>query len=114
MAETLAHVRYYGLPIHSVMPRMFVALSFNLGRVLDLLEGDIRQRLVLSKKRMMQTDWRSEMHAGREPITQMLGRAAAAVGLEGIVVPSSAGPQGFNIVAFPSSFLGKSFVKVIE
>ena len=114
MAETLSHVRYYGLPVHSVMPRMFVALSFNLACVLDLLDGEIRQRLAVSKRRMIQTDWRSEVYAGHEPITQMLGRAVTAVGLEGILVPSSADPQGFNLVAFPNCFLSKSYVKVLE
>jgi RES domain-containing protein len=113
MAETLAHVRYFCLPIHSVMPRTFVALDFQLNRVLDLTDGRIRQRLGLSEKRIVETDWRAEMDAGREPVTQLVGRAAADVGLEGLIVPSSAHQKGSNIVAFPACFLHHSRVEVL-
>jgi RES domain-containing protein len=45
MAETLAHNRYYGIPIEDVMPRTFVAIQVNLKTVLDLRIGIVRRRL---------------------------------------------------------------------
>ncbi len=113
MAETLAHQRYYGLPEHAAMPRTFVAISFNLKRVLDLTDGDIRRRLAVSRKRMLQTNWRAEMNAGNVPLTQLLGQAASESGLDGLLVPSNAEPTGRNIVAFPKNFKTAGAVVVL-
>lgn len=55
MEETLAHARYYGLPVHASMPRTFVAISFALKSVLDLtackIACMINQRGSVSPKR---------------------------------------------------------------
>jgi len=104
MKETLAQARYYGWPEHDVMPRTFVAICFNLKRVLDLTDGDVRRRLAFSQKRIIETDWRAEMNAGNVPLTQLIGQAAAEIGLEGLLTPSAAEPGGWNIVAFPQNF----------
>ena len=103
-AETLAQTRYYELPAEAAMPRTFVAISLSLKRVLDLTRGEIRRSLAFSKQRMIETDWRAEMAAGSVPLTQLLGQAAAQIGLEGLLVPSAAEPSGRNIVAFPQNF----------
>jgi len=50
-----------------------------------------------------QCDWRKEVAAGREPITQSIGRAAFEIGLEGIIVPSAADPNGHNLLIFPGN-----------
>lgn len=113
MAETLAHARYYGLPEHAAMPRTFVAISFNLKRVLDLTDGDIRRRLAVSRKRMVEADWRAEMDAGNVPLTQLLGQAASEIGLDGLLAPSNAEPSGRNIVAFPENFKTAGAVVVL-
>jgi RES domain-containing protein len=113
MAETLAHARYYGLSEHDVMPRTFVAISFDLKRVLDLTDGDIRRKLSVSRKRMIEIDWRTEMYAGNFPLTQQLGQAAANIGLEGLLVPSAAEPSGRGIVAFPQNYETASAVVVL-
>ena len=70
------------------MPRTFVAISFRLKRVLDLTDGSVRQKLSVSLKRILDTGWRAEMDAGVMPLTQLLGQAATAAGLEGLLVPS--------------------------
>jgi RES domain-containing protein len=76
MAETLAHYRYYGIPIADAMPRTFVAVEVKLQTILDFRNGDVRRRLQVSEGRILTVDWRAEMRAGREPITQRLARAA--------------------------------------
>jgi len=103
MAETLAHNRYYQIPVEDAMPRMFVAMEANLQRVLDLSKGDVRSRLKVSLERILKVDWRREAREGRVPVTWMIGHAAFVVGLEGLVVPSSADPEGQNLLVFPEN-----------
>ncbi len=114
MAETLAHHRYYNLPIENAMPRTFVALQVQLQCVLDLSDGSIRQRLRVSEKDMLTVDWRQEMHANQEPITQRLGRAAHSTGFEGLLVPSAAEKNGRNLLVFPANLQSDSFLEVIN
>ena len=110
MAEALATVRYYRLPVHAFAPRCFVSLSFDLERVLDLTDGETRRRIGFSRRRMVETDWRAKMAAGVLPLTQLVGRAAADSGLDGLLVPSGARRDGKNVVAFPANFQGSSLV----
>lgn len=112
MAETLAHNRYYGVPVGDAMPRTFVAIDVKLKTVLDLRDGKVRQRLQVSEAQILAVDWRKEVKAGREPITQRLGRAAQAGGWEGLVVPSAADPAAYNLLIFPDQLTPDSFVRV--
>ena len=101
MAETLAHNRYYGVPIEGAMPRTFVAIQVKLKSVLDLRDGRVRQRLQVSETQILTVDWRTEARLGREPITQRLGRAVHVLAWEGLIVPSAADPVGHNLLIFP-------------
>jgi RES domain-containing protein len=112
MAESLAHHRYYGISVKDAMPRTFVAIDANLQTVLDLRLGSVRQRLQVSLDRILAVDWRKEVRAGREPITQTLGRAASDVGLEGLIVPSAVDPSGHNLLVFPNNLQGSGAIRV--
>lgn len=114
MAETLAHHRYYEIPIEDAMPRTFVAIQFNLHFVLDLRNGRVRQRLQLSESLLLTLDWRKEVKAGREPVTQLLGRAVFTSRLEGAIVPSAADPAGANLVIFPENLDPTSTIALIR
>lgn len=114
MEETLAHYRYYGIELHNSMPRTFVAINSNLQTVLDLRLGNVRQRLRISLDRILTLDWRKEVHSGIEPITQAIGRAAFEVGMEGLIVPSAADPDGHNLLVFPSKLTKKSRLWVVN
>lgn len=114
MAETLAHNRYYGIPLQDAMPRTFVAVAVKLQSVLDLRDGAVRQRLQVSLNRILTVDWRKEVHAGREPITQAIGRAASEVSLEGLIVPSAADPDGHNLLIFPANLQPGSEFTVLK
>lgn len=113
MAETLAHNRYYGLPPEDAMPQTFMAFAVDLRTVLDLRRGDIRSRLRVSAAAMTEIDWRMEMRAGREPVTQLLARAAHAGRWEGLVVPSAADPGGHNLLLFPDKLGPHSSARVL-
>jgi RES domain-containing protein len=114
MAETLAHNRYYGIPIEDAMPRTFVAIKVSLHAVLDFRQGSVRQRLQISLERIVTLDWRREILASREPITQTIGRAAAEVGLEGLIVPSSVDWHGHNLLLFPRNLRADSEVRLLN
>jgi RES domain-containing protein len=114
MAETLAHNRYYGIHIADAMPRTFVALAIKLHAVLDLRLGNIRQRIQASLDRFLTVDWRKEVRAGREPITQAIGRAASEVGWEGLIVPSAVYPNGHNLLIFPANLISGSEVRLLH
>lgn len=114
MAETLAHCHYYGFPPQSAMPRTFVALEVQLARVIDLTAGAVRQRLRVSEQRMLEADWRREMAAGREPITQRLGRAGHATRLEGLLVRSAADRNGQNLLVFPDNLRARSRIEILD
>ena len=103
MAETLNHFRRYGWDIVDAMPRVFVAVRVVLGVTLDLNDGEIRRRLRVSLRRMLADDWREVQWAGKESVTQMLGAAAVASGIEAVLVPSSTGGGARNIVWFPDN-----------
>jgi len=114
MAETLAHNRYYGIAIEEAMPRTFVAIEATLQIVLDLREGGIRQRLQVSEVRILSVNWRKEVRAGREPITQMIGRAAHETDWEGLIVPSAVASNGHNLLIFPDRLRPGSSITVLH
>lgn len=114
MSETLAHFSYYGIPFHNAMPRTFVAVEVNLQRVIDIREGAVRRRLQVSLHRMLDIDWRKSVREGREPIPQLLGRAAADAGIEALLVPSAADHSGQNLLVFPKNLLPGSGVRVLN
>jgi len=114
MAETLAHIRHYGLPPQSAMPRTFVAIEVKLSAVLDLTDGKNRQLLGVSTKRMTEADWRAEVHQGLTPITHAVAQAAFDAGLEGLLVPSAATPEETNLVHFVENLLSGSKIEIVS
>jgi RES domain-containing protein len=114
MAESLAHFRYFGIPVQSAMPRVFVAIELKLKCVVDLRESNVRQRLHVSNDTMITIDWRKEVKAGVLPITQAIGQAAFAAGVEGIIVPSAAQSDGFNVLVFPANLKKGSKILVLN
>lgn len=114
MAETLAHYRYFGIPIEEAMPRTFIAIEVKVQCILDLRDGKVRQRLQLSEERIVTSDWRADVNEGREPISQRLGRAAHVATLEGLIVPSAADRKGHNLLIFPDRLRPGSTVRVVN
>jgi RES domain-containing protein len=114
LEETLAHARYYGLPINTSMPRTFVAIETQLSHVLDLTDGSLRRSLRVSERKLLDCDWRAEAAAGRIPITQQVGGLAASAGLEAILVRSAADHSGFNLVVFPENLRSTSRIEVVS
>jgi RES domain-containing protein len=101
VAEALAHSRHYGIPDADALPRVLVALDASLASLADLTDGRARRILRLSRRRLRSEPWRHAADAGREALTQAIGRAAFEAGLEALLVPSAANRVGANLVVFP-------------
>lgn len=64
MAETLASARYYGIPVHITMPRVFVAMHAKFSRTLDLCDPKLQKIARFSSDTLVKIDWRAEVDAG--------------------------------------------------
>jgi RES domain-containing protein len=112
--EVLAHFRHFGFPIELAMPRLTASVRVRLGRLLDLTHGPTRSPLRVSARRMIEEPWRELQAEGREAITQALGRLAWEIGLEALLVPSSARPGGMNLIHFPDHAREGSFLEILN
>jgi len=99
LQECKANDRYYGVVTRS--PRLLVAIEARLARMLDLTTPAMRRKLGVTLAELASEDWRKLLAAGRENLTQALGRAVAASGGSGFLARSAAVPWGVNVVVFP-------------
>lgn len=99
LQECKANDRYYGVVTKG--PRLLVAIEARLDRVLDLTKPGMRRKLGVTLAGLASEDWRMQLAAGRESVTQAVGRAVVASGGSGLLVCSSAVPRGVNVVMFP-------------
>lgn len=112
--EVLAHFRYYNLPIETAMPRVTVSLRWQLSRLLDFNDGATRSALGVSRRRMLEAPWREDQRAGREALTQCLGRLAWQLGWEALLVPSAARRSEVNLIVFPTNLSPGSISEIIN
>lgn len=112
--EILAHFRYFHIPIESAMPRVTVSVRLSLGTVHNLTEGKTRSLLRISERRMLAEPWREEQKAGREALTQALGRLCHESGWEGLMVPSAARAGGVNLIVFPDNLSARCSLEIIN
>jgi RES domain-containing protein len=112
--EVLSHFRYYGFPIESAMPRVTVSVRVRLVRVLDFTDGKTRSALRVSVRRMLDEPWWEEQKAGREALTQALGRIGHELGWEAFRVPSAARRGGVNLIIFPANLSRRSSLEIIK
>lgn len=99
LEECKANDRYYGTV--TTHPRLLVAIEARLTRMVDLTHPSIRRKLGFTLAELASEDWRKLMAAGRESLTQALGRAVVASGGSGLFARSAAVPHGINVVVFP-------------
>jgi RES domain-containing protein len=114
LAEVLAHFEYYAFPIESAMPRVTVSVRVRLARVLDLTDGKTRSALRVSERRILNEPWREAQQAGREALTQALGRVRHELGWEAFLVRSAATKRGLNLIVFPTNLSRRSSLEIIN
>jgi RES domain-containing protein len=108
LAEALAHVKYFSLPVATALPRVLVALNLKVTRALDLRDGKVRQILRIAEAMIQGLDWRAKNQHREEALTQAWGRAFLAAGLEAVIVPSAADARGTNVLVFPENLQSAS------
>ena len=96
------------------MPRVTVAVRVELSAVLNLTDAAIRSALRVSQRRMLAEPWRAIQAAGREALTQLLGRRTHETGCEGLLVPSAARKGGANLIVFPDNLTSPSRIEIIN
>jgi RES domain-containing protein len=111
LEECKANDRYYGIVTKG--PRLLVAIQANLSRVLDLTNAGLRRTLDLTLTELAAEDWRKLLAAGKESLTQAIGRAVAETGGSGLLVRSSAVHRGVNAAIFPGVCHG-DHLQVVE
>jgi RES domain-containing protein len=111
LEECKANDRYYGIVTKS--PRLLVAIEAKLSCVLDLTNPDIRRALDLTLTELAAEDWRKLLTAGKESLTQVIGRAVAESGGSGLLARSSTVPRGVNVAIFPGVCHG-DHLQVVE
>jgi RES domain-containing protein len=112
--EVLAHYRYFNIPIESAMPRVTVSVRVRLARVLDLNNGKTRSTLRVSERRMLEEPWRQVQAAGREALTQCVGRVGQELGWEGLLVPSAARRAAISLIVFPANLARRNALQIIN
>jgi len=111
LEECKANDRYYGIVTKS--PRLLVAIEAQLQRVLDLTHPGIRRALDLTLPELAAEDWRKLQAAGKESLTQVIGRAVAETGGSGLLARSAAVPRGVNVAIFTGGCPG-DHLQVVE
>jgi RES domain-containing protein len=114
LEESLAQSRRFNLSIRTAMPKTVNAIAVKLHVVLDLTNGLIRQRLVLSERRILLEPWWEREARDEEALTQAVGRVAWELGLEALLVPSAAKTSGKGMVFFPDHKDSRSTLEIIN
>jgi hypothetical protein len=82
--------------------------------VLNLTDDLIRRALRLPVRRLVTEPWREEQEAGREALTQAMGRIAFETNWEGLLVPSAARKDGRNLIIFPANLQTGSRLQIVN
>ena len=115
MIESLAYQRRAGLPVERAMPLVFKAISITVERCLDLTDAGMLADLELSLDQLRTDTWWLARARGEESLTQAVGRAAHASGIESLLVASAhALDQGVNVVVLPDCLKPSSGLKVLR
>lgn len=101
LAESEANDRYFGIVCRKA--RLHVCIGMSFSRVLDLTAAPVLRKLGLKTRDLQAEDWRKINGERHESLTQCVGRAACAVGLEALLTPSACVKGGVNIAFFPSN-----------
>lgn len=104
----------YGWTAASFHPRLTVGMHWELQAVVDLTAGAVLGALGTSNTDLTNCDWETEQTAGREALTQAIGRAAFERLAEGLMLPSARRHGGVNVVFFPGHRRDGTRLRVLD
>jgi len=108
LAEAEAHDKYFGIVCRKA--RLHVCIGMSFSRALDLTAAPVLHKLGLKVRDLQAEDWRKINGERHESLTQCVGRAACAAGVEAMLTPSACVKGGVNIAFFPGNKAGGSKV----
>jgi RES domain-containing protein len=115
MIESLAYQRRAGLPVERAMPLVFKAISVEVERMLDLNDDAVLAGLTVTADLLRTEAWWLARARGEESLTQAIGRAAHACGVQAFAVPSAHTPaHGQNVILLPDHVRPPSRLKVLR
>jgi hypothetical protein len=76
------------------------ACYVQVSRVLDLSDAAVRRLLSVKAQQLKTEPWRAEQHAGREALTQAIGRVAREAYFQGLLTMSARRQLGRNLTLF--------------
>lgn len=100
-AEAEAWAQRYGWKVGDLKAQTRYSARLEFQALLDLTAPPVLASLGLKPADLTGCDWKAEQDAGREGLTQAVGRAAFELMAEGLVVPSARRAGGVNVVLFP-------------
>lgn len=112
IAEALGVATHYGFDPAARLPMTLVAVDANIAEILDLTDATVRQALGLTLRQLNHCPWRDENAAGREAVTQTVGRAAQTLGFQGLLVLSSLKRTFRNLNVFPANLRGTGSLNI--
>ncbi len=113
MQEVLAAYKYFGIQCPS-MHHVIRSFECDLTYTVDLASPHIRALLGISLNRIKKSDWRKAISAGKESLTQAIGRTAVEIGMEALLAPSMYADKDFNVVIFPDNLHRKDSVRYVS
>jgi RES domain-containing protein len=115
MIESLAYQRRAGLPVERALPLVFKAISVDMERLLDLTDAAVLAELGVTQDQLRNEAWWLARARGEESLTQAVGRAAHACGVQALLVTSAHTPaHGLNVIALPDHIRLPSRLKVLR
>ena len=102
LQESLAALRRAGMDVAAGMPRVTTWVEASVVR-LDLTDAKVLKVLGIASDELTKEHWRAPGEGAEESLTEALGRAAYAAGLEALEVPSAAVTGERNLVVFPAN-----------
>lgn len=90
-------------------PRALLSIDADLQHVIDLRQPEVQAALEIAESDLL-APWKLAQARGEYPLTHLLGAAARAAGIEGIIAPSARSSEGFALVVFPDRLRSGSVV----
>ena len=107
--EAVRRAAYYGLSAELLRPRVRVAVTAKLQKVLPVVGTSAGAGVVLAE--LLAEDWRKVNDAGKESLSQALARAARDHDAEALLVPSAAAAAQ-NLIVFVDKLLPGSELQI--
>jgi RES domain-containing protein len=115
MIESLAFQRRAGLPVERALPLVFKAISVKVERILDLTDAGVLTALGLTVTQLPTEQWWLARLRREESLTQAVGRAAHAQGIQALRVASAhSADHGHNILLLSDHISPPSELKALR